>query len=88
MSQILSENKRVEYSPSNKLQRRNPICKLQFTPILCKFCEQNQQSSRGRKKYWGTINKLHGHCSFDHSTENFKEYLEELVDKIWSSEFS
>jgi len=82
MSQNLFKNKRVEYPPSNKLQRRNPICKVRFKPILCKLCEEKQKDSRGRKKYWNSINRLWGHCSFDHKKENFSEYLVNLAEKI------
>jgi hypothetical protein len=72
-----------EYHNSINLQRRNPINKKKFTPTLCKFCEEKQISSKGRKKYWTSINPLHGHCSFDHRNENYKSYLLELVNDIF-----
>jgi len=87
MSQIFFKNKSVgtgngEYQKRFDLQRRNPINKKRIKPILCKLCKEKQQSSSGRKKYWTTINQLHGHCSFDHRNENFKPYLMELVNDI------
>ena len=72
-----------EYHNSINLQRRNPINKKKITPILCKFCEDSVTSSKGRKKYWTTINQLHGHLSYDHPNLNFKPYLSGLVDDIF-----
>lgn len=86
MSQDQLKNKSVEYPPSNQLQRRNPVCKVRFTPMLCKFCDEKQQSSAGRKKYWNSINRLWGHCSFDHPKERFSEYLVNLVEQILRGE--
>lgn len=88
MSLITSDLKTVgkgngKYNISTNLQRRNPINKKKINPILCKFCEDSVTSSIGRKKYWTTINQLHGHCSYDHSNENFKPYLSKLVDDIF-----
>ena len=93
MSQFVSKNISLgkghgTYQVYANLQRRNPINQKRITPILCKFCEEKITNSRGRKKYWTTINQLHGHCSYDHSNENFKQYLLELVETVLQEELS
>ena len=72
-----------KYYPTINLQRRNPLNKQKISPQLCKFCEEKQPDSIGHKKYWNVVNKLHGHCSYDHATENFKPYLIELVTDVF-----
>ena len=70
------------YQPDINLQRRNPLCQKRIHPIPCWFCENIVRSSIGHKKYWNTVNKLHGHCSFTHWDLDFKPYLMKLVFDI------
>ncbi len=83
------DNKRVEsqYKISVFPQRRNFVYKLKLeNGILCRFCQENQKNTTGRKKKYRSLNSLHAHCSFDHYNFDFKEYLIELAQKIIKGE--
>lgn len=71
------------YENSINLQRRNPINKKKIKPIFCKLCIEKQVSTTGRKATFRKINEIHAHCSFDHSNENYKPYLLQLVKDIF-----
>lgn len=80
-----SDNKRVEsqYKISVFPQRRNFVYKFKLeNGILCRFCQENQKNTTGRKKKWFSLNSLHAHCSFDHYNFDFRDYLIELARKI------
>ena len=72
-----------KYSPEISLQRRNPINKKKILPFSCKICIEKQVSTTGRTKHFRTVNQIHAHCSFDHSNENYKPYLLQLVENIF-----
>lgn len=75
------------FKPSIFPQRNNPVYQFEFEePVLCFYCETKVTSSRGRKKKWTSLNKLHAHCSYDHKTENFRDYLIGLATKIIKGE--
>jgi len=79
------DNKRVEskYKISKFPQRRNPVYKLKLeNGVLCKFCDENQKDTTGRKKKWRKLNSLHGHCSFEHFDQNFRIWLINLAGEI------
>ncbi len=85
MSSLFNDNKRVgknQYKISKFPQRRNIVYKQRISGVICKFCEEKQKSSKGRKKKWRSLNSLHGHCSFDHRNEDYKDYLINLAEKI------
>ena len=78
------EKPKVVYKKAVNLQKRNPLCRVRIEPaILCKFCEEKQRSSMGRKRKWSTVNKLYGHLVYDHPNENFKPYLIKLADDVF-----
>ncbi len=71
------------YQKDVNLQRRNPLCKQKFRKgQLCFFCEKAVKDSRGRKPYFWSVNKLHGHQSWEHVSEDYRPYLLGLVEKI------
>ena len=81
MSIIVSDLQRVgkgngKYIPSLDLQRRNPLNSKRVLPFQCRLCFKP-------RTYFKTINEIHGHCSYDHSNENFKPYLIQLVEQIF-----
>ena len=83
------DNKRVEsqYKISVFPQRRNFVYKLQLeNGILCKFCEENQKDTTGRKKKYRSLNSLHAHCSYDHFNLNFRNWLIDLATEIIKGE--
>ncbi len=85
---ILLENKNHEtfYKASRFPQNRNPNYKLKLNHgILCKYCVRDRDV-KGRRKYYLSLNKLHGHLSYDHRKEDFKEYLMGLADLVISGD--
>jgi len=88
MSITIFENKKLEvtYQKSRFPQNRNPIFIQRLDGILCKYCINSTADSKGRKKYYRSLNRLHGHFVFDHQNENFKEYLMALADLVISGE--
>lgn len=88
MSTTIFENKNLEvtYQKSRLPQTRNPIFIQRLEGIPCKYCIYSTADSKGRKKYYRSLNRLHGHCAYDHPNENFKEYLMELADLVMSGE--
>jgi hypothetical protein len=80
------KNKRLEvtYQKSRLPQRRNPIFIQRLDGVQCKYCIISTRNSKGRKKYYHSLNQLHGHLSYDHRTEDFKEYLMGLADLVIS----
>ena len=72
------------YANSTSLSRRNPINKKKILPFSCKICIEKQVSTTGRTKHFRTVNQIHGHCSFDHKMEDYKPYLIQLVENIFS----
>ena len=88
MSIFLSKNLKLEtsYKIRREPQNRNPCYKLILNyGILCKYCVRDRDC-KGRRKYYRSLNKLHGHLSFNHKTENFKEYLMSLADLVISGD--
>ena len=94
MNRNSSNNKNVKkprkisiYKISKIAHRQNPIFKIRLEePVICIFCEEKQQDSAGHKKRWSPLNSLHGHLSYDHYNEDFKNWLESLAEKIISGE--
>ncbi len=85
---IILENKREEtgYKASRLPQRRNPTFIQKLEGIQCDYCIFNTVDSKGRKKYYRSLNQLHGHLSYDHRTEDFKEYLMGLASQVITGE--
>ncbi len=88
MSIFLSKNLKLEtsYKANRFPQNRNPNYKLRlYHRILCKYCVRDRDC-KGRRKYYSSLNKLHGHLSYSHRNESFKEYLMGLADLIISGD--
>ena len=65
--------------------RRNPFFKQKIAEgIICIFCDKTvgQKQTMGRKKFWKSLNALHGHLIFDHPNENYKIWLLELTENL------
>jgi len=91
MNLKLSENKRVErqYKISKLPQRRNPVYKQKLeNPIVCKFCDETIKDTTGRKKKWRSLNELHGHCSYEHIDQDFRNWLIGLATQIIKGDLS
>ncbi len=85
---VIFKNLNLEtgYKFSRQPQSRNPLYKLRLNHgILCKYCLRDRDC-KGRKTHHRSLNRLHGHLSFDHRTEDFKEYLMGLADQVLSGE--
>ena len=88
MSISVFKNKKLEtsYKIRREPQNRNPCYKLILNHgILCKYCVRDRDC-KGRKRYFRSLNKLHGHLSYNHGLEDFKEYLMSLADLVISGD--